>query len=125
MLCSFSVLPVVCGDILGNTSNTVFTTLKSKLTYNNQKMVFNKHFNFVLLTILSIGPGTPSFKTLTPHYSSTSKMLIKLEIEILTLVIKVILTCVCTLYCSLINCRIVSLMELEFSAALLLQPPTR
>ena len=45
MLCSFSVLPVVCGNILGNTSNTAFTTLKSKLSYNNQKMVFDKHFN--------------------------------------------------------------------------------
>ena len=39
MLCSFSVQPVVCGSIVGNTSNTAFIMLKSKLTYNNQPMV--------------------------------------------------------------------------------------
>ena len=30
MLCSFFVLPVVCGNIVGNTSNTALATLNSK-----------------------------------------------------------------------------------------------
>ena len=79
-LCSLSVQPVVCDNIFGNTSNTASITLESKPTCNNQSMI--------LFSNVTLGPGTPSVKRLIPHYSSISKMLKKLEIEILTLVRK-------------------------------------
>ena len=47
------------------------------MSYNNQP-IYNAFW-----LLLTTGPGTPSFKRLIPHYSSTSKTLIKFETEII------------------------------------------